>query len=112
MKHIFYILIFCIGVSCCTSKKEESEQKAVEEKIAYILKVDSIKKVHDSILANIHYDTNTTIGFICDMFDRDLLSPEEIAHWDSLDDYLLIREAERNLDTTVNHIHIKFITEE
>ena len=39
---------------------------------------------------------------------------EEAAHWDSMNaegGSLLIRGAERDLDTIVNHVHIVFITE-
>ena len=45
---------------------------------------------------------------------RDTFTAEEAAHWDSMNARgagLLIRGAERNLDTIVNHYHFIFITE-
>lgn len=55
------------------------------------------------------------IETMCEEFASDTLTSEESAHWDSLNitqgGYLLIRGAERDLDTIVNHIHLKFRTE-
>lgn len=51
---------------------------------------------------------------VCRDAASDVLTPEEIAHWDSMNangGRLLIRGAERNLDTIVNHLRIVFITE-
>ena len=44
----------------------------------------------------------------------DVLTPEEIEWWDSMNASgatLIVRGAERELDTTVNHMHYKFITD-
>ena len=59
-------------------------------------------------------DHQSIIDEVCKDFSSDILTPEEIIHWDSLNangGHLLVRDAERNLDTTVNHVHIIFITE-
>lgn len=51
---------------------------------------------------------------VCRDAASDVLTPEEIAHWDSMNangGRLLIRGAERNLDTIVNHLRIVFITD-
>ena len=47
-------------------------------------------------------------------FEEDSYTEEEAAHWDSMNnegEYMLVRGAERNLDTIVNHIHLVFIKE-
>ena len=51
---------------------------------------------------------------MCKEFSEDVFTPEERAKWDSMNNdggYLLIRGAERNLDTIVNHIRLIFVTE-
>ena len=56
----------------------------------------------------------SVIEDVCKDFSQDVLTSEEITHWDSMNaegGYLLIRGAERNLDTTVNHLHLIFTTE-
>lgn len=57
----------------------------------------------------------TLIERVCQEFASDTLTIEEAAHWDSMNatmgGYLLIRGAERNLDTIVNHLHLIFITD-
>lgn len=57
----------------------------------------------------------SVIERMCHEFASDTLTPEEAAHWDSMNTtqggYLLIRGAERNLDTIVNHVHLIFTTE-
>ena len=70
------------------------------------LSADSVDVVADS-------DTMSVIESICESFN-DTLTPEEAARWDSMNANgggLLIRGAERNLDTIVNHTHIIFITD-
>lgn len=57
----------------------------------------------------------STIENICQEVNSTALTSEEIAHWDSLiadGECLLVRGAERNLDTIVNHLHLIFITEQ
>ena len=54
------------------------------------------------------------IAFMCKQAEEDCLSVEETAYWDSMNEqgeYLLVRGAERDLDTIVNHLHMVFITE-
>ena len=54
------------------------------------------------------------IAFMCKWAEEGTLSSEEIAHWDSMNEdggFLLVRGAERNLDTIVNHLRMVFITE-
>lgn len=56
----------------------------------------------------------SVIEDVCRDFSKDVLTYEEIAHWDSMNaegGYLLVRGAERNLDTIVNHLHLIFTTE-
>jgi len=56
----------------------------------------------------------SVIEDVCKDFSQDVLTSEEIAHWDSMNaegGYLLVRGAERNLDTIVNHLHLIFTTE-
>lgn len=57
---------------------------------------------------------NTIIEDVIKSYADDILTPEEAAHWDSMNaegGYMLVRGAERYLDTVVNHLHIIFITE-
>jgi hypothetical protein len=59
-------------------------------------------------------ETSSVIERVCNDAASDSLSLEEIAKWDSLNskgEYLLVRGAERNLDTVVNHLHLIFTTE-
>lgn len=54
------------------------------------------------------------IDFMCKDAAEDKLTQEEIEWWDSANadgGYMLVRGAERNLDTIVNHLHMIFITE-
>ena len=51
---------------------------------------------------------------VCKDAEKDILTPEEAAHWDSMNaegGHMLIRNAERNLDTIVNHLHMVFTTD-
>ena len=66
-------------------------------------------KTNDSIQVK-----RSVVESMCRDAMRDTFTAEEAAHWDSMNaegGYLLIRGAERNLDTIVNHYHFKFITE-
>ena len=59
-------------------------------------------------------ESSSVIDKVCKQFEGDYLTMDEIAHWDSMNaegGSLLIRGAERDLDTIVNHVHIVFITE-
>ena len=54
------------------------------------------------------------VGDICRDYSQRELPEQVAAEWDSMNaagGYLLIRGAERNLDTLVNHTHLIFITE-
>ena len=56
----------------------------------------------------------SVIERMCHVFASDTFTPEEAVHWDSMNaegGYLLLRGAERNLDTIVNHVHLIFTTE-
>lgn len=58
--------------------------------------------------------SSMSIEEICKDVENDVLTVEEVARWDSMNEeegYVLIRGAERNLDTIVNHLHMIFITE-
>lgn len=66
-------------------------------------------KTNDSIQVE-----ESVIESMCKDAMRDTFTAEEAAHWDSMNARgigLLIRGAERNLDTIVNHYHFIFITE-
>lgn len=59
-------------------------------------------------------EQDPVIERMCRDAASDSLSHEEKAKWDSLNnkgEYLLVRGAERNLDTIVNHLHLIFTTE-
>ena len=59
-------------------------------------------------------DGESTIDYMCRIESNVQLTLEEAAHWDSLNSdggYLLVRGAERDLDTIVNHIRMIFTTE-
>lgn len=55
------------------------------------------------------------IKSVCRELMSDTLTPEEAAHWDSLNAdgsrFLFIRRAERDLDTIINHYHVVFSTQ-
>ena len=56
----------------------------------------------------------SVIDLMCHTVEDDVLTPEEIEYLDSVNAEgtgLIIRGAERNLDTIVNHTHLVFITE-
>lgn len=59
--------------------------------------------------------TPTTIQEVVDQLNETFsdLSPEEIAHLDSLQNYdaYQVGNAERNLDTIINHIRVQFRTD-
>jgi hypothetical protein len=89
------VLILVIGVCCCNNRADNKSTDGVEK--------DSVEK-----------DTLSTIEFMCRDAMHDTLTEEEAAHWDSMNangGFLLIRGAERNLDTIVNHYHFVFTTE-
>ena len=54
------------------------------------------------------------IDYMCKDASEDVLTPEEIEWWDERNaegGTLIVRGAERELDTIVNHSHMKFITD-
>lgn len=84
-KVLFWIFFIVLLVGCISEKKHPIEE-----------------------------DLPVSIKEACEGIAEQELTPEEIAHWDSMNaegGYMLIRNAERNLDTTVNHLHMIFITE-
>ena len=59
-------------------------------------------------------DSISTIEFMCKEAEEEKLSQEQIEWFDEMNEeggYMLVRGAERNLDTIVNHLHMVFITE-
>ena len=71
---------------------------------------------HNGMVSNdsLSTDTLSTIEFMCMDANSQTFTPEEAAHWDSMNangGFLLIRGAERYLDTIVNHYHFIFIPE-
>jgi hypothetical protein len=91
MKKLVVILILSISMIGCSGNKT------------------SQSNTEDSVTVS-----EPVIEKMCKEFSKDKLTPEEIAKWDSMNadgGYLLIRGAERNLDTVVNHIRLIFITE-
>ena len=84
MKEGVYILLIVILAGCSASTREKMTEQ-------------------DSVIERMYRDAAS-----------DSLSYEEEAKWDSLNnkgEYLLVRGAERNLDTIVNHMHFIFTTE-
>lgn len=73
------------------------------------------KTVPTANTVNLYEDEDSLIiDDVIRFYAGDTLTPEEAAHWDSMNadgGYLLIRGAERYLDTVVNHLHFIFITE-
>jgi hypothetical protein len=100
MKKLFYIIMAAFLIAACGHQKTSVEAEA---------------EIQDSIESDsFRYDGKSVIESMCDEFAYDELTPEEIARWDSMNangGYLLIRGAERHLDTIVNHIHLIFIPE-
>ena len=82
-KILFWIISILLTFICCTGKD---------------------KKVKEPVIEN-----------TCRELMSDTLTPEEAARWDSMhtDDsrFLLIRGAERDLDTVINHYHVVFSTQ-
>ena len=61
-----------------------------------------------------HHVHEPVIEYMCKDAADDELTDGEIKHWDEMNEdggYLLVRGAERELDTIVNHMHFIFITE-
>ena len=91
MKKLVIVLVLSISIIGCSGNK--TPQSDTEDSVTV---------------------SEPVIEKMCKEFSEDKLTPEEIAKWDSMNDeggYLLIRGAERNLDTVVNHIRLIFITE-
>ena len=88
MKKISYAAI-AIVLSSCTEWKQEKTQE------------------YD-------YDKVVTIQEVVDWANRDTFTIDEAQHFDSLNEHqaLLICNAERELDTIVNHYHLHFVTDE
>ena len=94
MKRILILLIAITTIVGCT--KQSAQEAPVSD-------VEVSSQVHEPVIEE-----------MCRDAADDVLTPEEIAHWDSMNangGRLLIRGAERNLDTIVNHLHIVFTTE-
>ena len=94
MKRILILLIAIASIVGCT-KQSAHEAPASDMEVS--------SQVHEPVIEE-----------MCRDAADDVLTPEEIAHWDSMNangGRLLIRGAERNLDTIVNHLHIVFTTE-
>lgn len=87
MKKLLPILLLC-----CASCNNEPKTEAIVQVKEDITK-DSIKY---------------TVDFLNSLDWTD----EEIQHLDSLTDNLVCRNAERDLDTVINHVKVKFITNE
>ena len=78
--------------------------------LTILMLVGCIQKTQTNNKAN-----DSVIEAVIKSYAYDSLSPEEAAHWDSMNadgGYMLVRGAERHLDTIVNHLHIISITEE
>jgi hypothetical protein len=71
------------------------------------------QKKHELVQEN-DYNKVVTIQEVIDWANRDTLTEKEAQHFDSLNEHdaLLICNAERELDTIVNHYHLHFITDE
>ena len=87
MKKLFAATILATLLSC-NSKSSQTESNVVREPV---------------------------IERTCMELMSDTLTLEEAAHWDSLNAdgsrFLLIRRAERDLDTIINHYHVVFSTQ-
>ena len=117
MKKILWFVLL-LGLTCCKQGdhqnieiKNECVDTSVEEVDSQDVAVDSAEMAR---LKAKFPDDSLVIEETCKLFEEIQYTPEEAAHWDSLNaegQHLIIRGAERELDTTVNHTRIVFITE-
>ena len=68
--------------------------------------------VKESGKDNIKYQGKDSIRYTVEFLNSLEWTSEEIQHLDSLTDNLVCRNSERDLDTIINHIKVKFITDE
>lgn len=106
--------------ACELTKKISNILVLYQILLIFAQKYIDMKKVIFSVLilcgcSSQYPPSQSVIEHVCKEVASDTLKLEEIAHWDSLNtegEYLLIRGAERNLDTIVNHMHLIFTTEQ
>ena len=94
MRKPAYIFSFLLMVAGCA-------KQSAKEALASNMEVRG--QVHEPVIEE-----------MCRDAADDVLTPEEIEWWDSMNANgatLIVRGAERELDTTVNHMHFKFITD-
>lgn len=118
-----FIIILIVGVTMFAPHRcVADDQKIALDTFSSILESgDSFYYVLDNNKDTVDwwYDNNgikdsIIIEDVIKSYAADILTPEEAAHWDSMNaegGYMLVRGAERYLDTVVNHLHFIFITE-
>ena len=98
-------LMFLFTAICCRDRSVAIDNR--QEQRGFDSQFHSIDSIDIS-------DTLSVIGKAIEVFGSDSLTSEERAYWDSMNNnggYMLIRGAERNLDTIINYVHLIFTTE-
>ena len=113
MRGFIFILLVLLSYTGC--KRHQANPKETEDSIKIeLVKEDFSPRPTPELITGKRLKSEPVISETCNDFAYMTYTPEEAAHWDSMNadgGYLLIRGAERVLDTIVNHIHIVFITE-
>ena len=118
MKKILWLVLLLVFTCCKQGGPQNIEIKdggadtLVEEVDSQDVAVDSAEMAR---LKAEFPDDSLVIEETCRGYASLYFSPEEAAHMDSMNEdggYLLVRGAERYLDTIVNHVHLIFVTED
>ena len=110
MRKLLYIASALLFLTCCTNSVQggfTGDSISIVEDNG-----DTLRIYCDTGLVDM--DTTTVIGEVVNWANAERYTKAEMAHFDSMNaegGFLLIREAERHLDTIVNHLHIIFIPE-
>lgn len=94
MKQIIYIIVTLLLIAGCNSQRKQIPTEQLSETpidTVMIQEIDSIK-------------------YTVDFLNSLEWTEEEIAHLDSLENNLVCKNAERDLDTIINHIKVIFTT--
>lgn len=88
--------------------------KSIVTIISMLFMAGCVGRVEHKTVCSDPQDSISTIEFMCKETEEEKLSQEQIEWFDEMNEeggYMLVRGAERNLDTIVNHLHMVFITE-
>ena len=106
---LLFLIMLAVGCGQKTSPYFQEAHVSIEDSL--MVSFDSIYKAECRRL-NWTSDDTSKIAWIC-AFEKTALplTEEEIAYWDSVNEEgscVIIRDAERDLDTIINHLRYSF----